>query len=164
MHDFSTYDELSGPASSKFASRLGEAIRLDAIVQGRNPRIIRATQRAANDRYDLGNAHALSYGKSIGDRLYDLRPLPTPHSHVSGSDLAKIVRYCLCDLGDLAWPNLRRLVRDRGKAWAKLADCGAGREALPQEEVFETELARIDPRSPHLAERLRELADRVENK
>lgn len=109
--DFDKFDKtFSGEESTVLVKMVGDAISAD-LSESCNKKVSRLKfNKWIDDAYNLRNANALRYGHAIGNKIIQGLPLAKGNSYIKGSDLAKIIYYCLHDLGHFEWNRLKAVV------------------------------------------------------
>lgn len=159
--NFEAYDTLiDGETSTVLVNRVADAITADIKAQRR--KVSRSKYNKWIDlAYGLSNSSALRFGHTIGQKIIDGTPLAKGNSYIKGSDLAKIIYYCLHDEGSLKWFNLRNVLEDAGEPINQLLLT----EPITKTKIIDkVEVAKrnINTTYAQIAVSLRRFADEVE--
>lgn len=158
--NFERFDTLDGERATVLINKVADAIKADIKAQMRKVSRTKYNKWIDN-AYNLSNSNALRYGHTIGQKIIDGIPLAKGNGYIKGSDLAKIIYYCLHNEGSLPWLNLRNEIEEAGEPITQLLLTNP----ISQEDVVgKVEDAKNKLRTEYaeIASSLRRFADQVE--
>jgi hypothetical protein len=152
---------------TKLIAQLAKAMKSDFLVQKSNGLrkgrfSLSEFNRLVDRAYGLSNKQAITYGKSIGNKILNGVELNSTDSLVSPIDLQSICCFFLRNQGSLGWPEFRKAIRDSGPQFQGLLSISAMNAEDRVKEIKNSNMDFVIDSSQPLTKQLRELADSLE--